>query len=258
MQNRQLHKKYPPRGGLCARPPKTFPEDEKKAGWRDVESTKEQVRAQGQNALALIGDVSRAADVQRMVEATLKQFGRIDILVNNAAAARGPDRVSVVQTDENVLRRVLEVKLIASFLFSKAVVPIMVKQGQGGRIINVSSAAGQRGAANMSAYCVANAGVQSFGEALAMEVAQYGITVNAVCPGMTDTSRLDGPEGPVRGARWEQSAKRLVPLQRAATDDEVGHYIAWLCTPAAGYITGQSLNIDGGYLLTGSWSVRAT
>lgn len=231
------------------RDPKTFPEDERTAGWRDVESTAEQVRAQGRRALPLLGDVSNAGDVGRFVEGTLKQFGRIDILVNNAAAARGLDRVPIVEMDEMVFRRVLDVKVVGTFLFCKAVVPIMIKQGQRGSIVNVSSIAGKKGQANMSAYNACNFGVQGFTQALAMEVAKQGITVNAVCPGMTDTSRLDGPEGPVRGARWEQSAKNLVPLQRAASDDEVGEFIAWLCCPAASYITGQSLNFDGGMVM---------
>ncbi|MSQ33631.1 MAG: SDR family oxidoreductase [Dehalococcoidia bacterium] len=227
------------------RDPKTFPEDEKQAGWRDVESTAEQVRAQGRRALPLTGDVANARDVQRMVEATLKQFGRIDILVNNAAAARGADRAPVTQLDESLFRRVLEVKVVGTFLFSKAVVPTLVKQGAGGRIINVSSIAGKRGGANGSAYSASNFGVQGFTQSLAMEVARHGITVNAVCPGVTDTSRMDSLG---RGDTWEQLLER-VPLHRAASDDEVGALIAWLCTPTASYITGQSLNFDGGMVM---------
>ena len=228
------------------RDPKTFPEDERRAGWRDVESTAEQVRAQGRRALPLTGDVANAGDVQRMVETTLKELGRVDILINNAAYARGPDRVPVTQLDERLFRRVLEVKVVGTFLFSKAVLPTLVKQGAGGRIINVSSIAGKRGSANTSAYCASNFGVQGFTQALAMEVARHGITVNAVCPGVTDTSRMDSLG---RGGTWEQMVKERIPLQRAAGDDEVGALIAWLCTPAASYITGQSLNFDGGMVM---------
>jgi 3-oxoacyl-[acyl-carrier protein] reductase/meso-butanediol dehydrogenase/(S,S)-butanediol dehydrogenase/diacetyl reductase len=181
-----------------------------------------------------------------MVDATLKEFGRVDILVNNAAYARGPDRVPVVKMDEKVFRRVLEVKIVGTFLFCKAVVPVMVQQGQGGRIVNVSSIAGKRGAANTSAYNACNFGVQGFTQALAQEVARHGITANAVCPGVTDTSRMDDLG---RGETWSRFLKERVPLQRAARDEEVGEYIAWLCGPAASYITGQSLNFDGGMVM---------
>lgn len=227
------------------RDPKTFPEDEQKAGWRDVESTADLVRAQGNRALTLVGDVANAGDVQRMVESTLKEFGRIDILINNAAYARGPDRVPVPQMEEGIFRRVLEVKIVGTFLFSKAVLPTLIKQGQGGRIINISSIAGKRGFVNASAYCASNSGVQGFTQALALEVAKHGITVNAVCPGVTDTSRMDDLG---RGAAWEQLI-RDIPLQRAASDEDVGEFIAWLCSPASSYITGQSLNFDGGMVM---------
>ncbi len=102
------------------RDPKTFPEDERRAGWRDVESNAEQVRAQGRRALPLTGDVANAGDVQRMVETTLKELGRVDILINNAAYARGPDRVPVTQLDERLFRRVLEVKGVGTVYIRKS------------------------------------------------------------------------------------------------------------------------------------------
>jgi NAD(P)-dependent dehydrogenase (short-subunit alcohol dehydrogenase family) len=225
------------------RDPASFPVDEKAAGWLGLESTAAQVREHGTRALAVVADVTSSVDAGAVVTAAMESFGRIDILVNNAAVGRGGDRVPLTELSEETWRRVIEVKLTGSFLMSRAVLPVFVRQGQGGSIINISSIAGKRGTPNTAAYCAANAGLQGFTQALAMEVAPHNIRVNAVCPGLTATSRMDGMRGEVD---WDKFLQDRVPLRRAAEDFEVGRYIAWLCTPAASYITGQSLNFDGG------------
>src|SRR4029453_15139107 len=126
------------------RDPATFPADEKAVNWNDVHSTVEQIEAQGRRGLALIGDISQQADVTHMVQRTLTTFGRIDILVNNAAVARGADRVAVIELSEELFRRVLDVKVVGSFLLCKAIIPTLLQQNQGGRIINLSSVMGKR------------------------------------------------------------------------------------------------------------------
>ncbi len=228
------------------RDPSHYPDDEKAVGWRDIESVADQVRERGRRCLALVANIADSAAVQRTVEATLQAFGRIDILVNNAATARGPDRVPLTELSEQLWRQVLEVKLTGSFLMSQAVIPHLVKQGQGGSIVNISSIAGKRGMPNMAAYCTSNAGIQGLSQALAMELAPHQIRVNAVCPGVIDTSRMDDLG---RAERWEATIQQLIPLKRAGTDEEIGKFIAYLCTPDASYITGQSLNIDGGVVM---------
>ena len=227
------------------RNPTSFPDDEKTVGWCDVESTVEQIKEQGRRGLALVGDVSKQDDVTRIVEQTYKTFGRIDILVNNAAIARGADRTSVVGLDEELFRRVLDVKLVGSFLMCKKLIPILLEQDQGGRIINISSIAGKRGAAHTAAYCAANFGLQGFTQALAQELAPCNISVNAICPGLIDTARMDVLG---RGERWERNV-RSVPMHRAARDEEVAGLVVYLCSPVAEYITGQSINIDGGLVM---------
>ena len=127
------------------RHPSTFPSDEKAAGWRDIESVKEEVEALGRRCLALTVDVTKAQQVQDMVDRTLAEFGRIDFLVNNAAFARGADRVPVVDLSEDVWHRVLEIKLTGVFLCSQAVARVLLRQGQGGSIIRISSGAGNEG-----------------------------------------------------------------------------------------------------------------
>ena len=228
------------------RDPSRYPDDEKALGWRDIESVAEQVRERGQRCLPLVANIADSADVQRTLEATLGAFGRIDILINNAASARGPDRVPLTELSEGLWHQVLEVKLTGSFLMSQAVIPHLVKQAQGGSIVNISSIAGKRGMANAVAYCTSNAGIQGFSQALAMELAPYQIRVNAVCPGVIDTSRMDDLG---RKERWEATIQQLIPLKRAGTDEEIGKFIAYLCTPEASYITGQSLNLDGGVVM---------
>jgi 3-oxoacyl-[acyl-carrier protein] reductase len=173
----------------------------------------------------------------------LQEFGRIDILINNSALSRGSDRVPVTELSEELWRRVLDVKLTGSFLMCRAAVPAMIRQAQGGSIVNISSIAGKRGAPNTTAYCAANAGLQGFTRALSVELAPHNIRVNAVCPGLIDTSRMDVLG---RAEAWTTLIRDRVPLQRAGAPLEVGRYVAWLCTPDAAYITGQSLNFDGG------------
>jgi 3-oxoacyl-[acyl-carrier protein] reductase len=226
------------------RDPSTFPEDEKQVGWRDVESTAEHIRAHGRRALTWVGDISRAEEVQRLVDRIMQVFGRLDILVNNAAYPRGNDRVPVLELDEAIWRKVLEIKLTGAFLLCKCIVPIMMQQ-RWGRIINLSSVAGKRGVPNTAAYCTANFGIQGFTQALAMEVARHGITVNAVCPGTIDTARMDVLG---RGETWQRQVESI-PMGRAASDEEVAGLIAFLCSPAAAYMTGQSINIDGGVVM---------
>src|SRR5215510_913353 len=196
------------------RDPAKFPADEKAIGWRDIDSTAEQVRERGRRCLPIVADVASSADVKRTVAATLQEFGRVDILVNNSAFARGPDRVPLIELSEDLWRKVLEIKLTGSFLMCKAVLPTMIKQGQGGVIINISSIAGKRGFPNTAAYCTSNAGIQGFTQALALEVAPYQIRVNAVCPGIIDTARMDVVG---RGEAWTKSIEQMVPLHRAGT-----------------------------------------
>ena len=224
------------------RHPSTFPPDEKEAGWRDIESTADEIRSYGVRAMPVVMDVTQPADVQTLIDDTVSELGSVDILINNAAAPYGEDRVPVIEVDEDVFKKVLEVKVVGTFLCSKAAAIQMIDQGGGGRIVNISSTAGKRGTARMAAYNASNFAVDGFTQALAKELATHKITANCVCPGMTETARLD-PVG--RGDEWWSRAAQ-VPLGRPAEDIEVGELIGFLCSPRAAYITGQAININGG------------
>ncbi len=227
------------------RDPATFPDDEKAVNWADVESTAEQVRAEGRRALALTFDVTDPAAVRQALADTVRELGRVDILINNAAVARGEDRTPVEQLDVDLFQRVVDVKLRGTFLCSQAFIEQVYKQGEGGKIVNVASIAGKRGNANTLAYNAANFGMVGMTQSMAREFGQHGVNVNCVCPGPVDTSRMDS----VRPDETNQGRKAGEPVQRWGSDDEVGDFIAYLCTEAASWIHGQSINQDGGVVM---------
>ena len=224
------------------RSPDRYPDDEKAMGWRDIESTVEQVREQGHQALSLVVDAMDRGQVQMMVDRTIEAFGRVDVLINNAAFARGPDRVPIIELDPDIFQKVIDIKVTGTYLCTKAVLPHMIKQGEGGKIVNISSSAGKRGSANTLAYNAANFAVVGMTQSMARELGTYNINVNCVCPGAVDTHRMDDLG---RSERWQQMGVNT-PIGRNGTDDEVGGLIAYLCSDAAAWIHGQSININGG------------
>ena len=227
------------------RDPDRYPDDEKVVGWKDIESTADQVREQGRRVLTLIVDVTNREQVQMMVDRTLEEFGRVDILIPNAAFARGPDRVPMVELDAEIFQKVVDIKVTGTYLCAKAAAKVMIDRGEGGKIVNISSVAGKRGSVNTLAYNAANFAVVGMTQSMAKELGPHGINVNCVCPGAVDTFRMDVLG---RGERWEQMAHDT-PIGRHGTDEEVGGFITYLCTEAASWIHGQSININGGTMM---------
>ena len=223
----------------------SFPEDEKSIGWRDIDSVADQVREVGTRALPLVVDVTDRQAVQAMVDQTLEELGRVDILINNAAFARGVDRVPISDLDEDIFQKVMDIKVTGTFLCTKASIKPMVDQGEGGKIVNISSSAGKRGSANTLAYNGANFAIVGMTQSMARELGPHRINVNAVCPGAVDTHRMDILG---RGDVWDGMATNT-PIGRNGTDDEVGDFCAYLCTEAASWIHGQSINQNGGTVM---------
>jgi 3-oxoacyl-[acyl-carrier protein] reductase len=227
------------------RDPATYPPDEREMGWRDIESTADDVRAAGRRALPIVLDVTDERQVDAMMERSMEEYGRVDILINNAAVAIGPDRAPIADVDPDIFQRVLDVKVRGMYLCSRAVVKVLQERGEGGKIVSVASSAGKRGSANTLAYNAANFAVVGMTQSLARELGPHKINVNCVCPAAVDTARMDRFG---RGDEWAEKAAAH-PIGRAGTPEEVGAFMAYLCTEAASWIHGQSINIDGGTVM---------
>ncbi len=199
-------------------------------------------RSIGERALAVPGDISAPGVPEEIVRLTLERFGRVDILVNNAALARST-RFPKLTADE--WRLALEVNMTAPFLLIQAVLPAMRTQNYG-RIINVSSSAGRTVSTLGGAhYTASKAGLLGLTRAAAKELGQFGITVNAICPGMIDTELTRENASPDLLERLAAS----YPVPRLGTAREVADLICFAASEAAGYITGASLDINGGDLM---------
>jgi 3-oxoacyl-[acyl-carrier protein] reductase len=225
------------------RPPERYPEDEREAGWRDVDSVADEVRALGRRAVPLASDVTEPTAVDSLMQRTLDELGRVDIIVNNAGAARGADRVPVVDLDIDVWRHVIDVNLHGTFYMSRAFGRQLLEQGEGGSIVNISSIAGKLLAANTAAYSASKAAIHALTCAMSAELGPAGVRVNAVCPGIIDTFRMDDVG---RGEAWDNLIERQVPLRRAGTGDDIAWMVLYLCSDQGAWITGQLYTVDGG------------
>jgi NAD(P)-dependent dehydrogenase (short-subunit alcohol dehydrogenase family) len=227
------------------RPPERYPDDEKAVGWRDVDSVADEVRECGRRALSLVSDVADDTAVEELAARVMQEFGRVDIVVNNAGAARGPDRVPVVDLDPGVWRHVIDVNLNGTFYMSRTFGRLLVEQGRGGSIVNISSIGGKMMAARTAAYAASKAGIHALTSAMSQELGASGVRVNAVCPGIIDTFRMDDVP---RGEPWDRMIERQVPLGRAGTGQDVAWMVAYLCSDQGSWITGQLYTVDGGTL----------
>jgi gluconate 5-dehydrogenase len=206
----------------------------------EIEKTAEEIRVQGRRALAAAMDVTDYSQIQRAVERVIAEFGRIDILVNNAATR---SHKPLLEMDEQEWRSVIDTNLTGAFLCCKAVGPFMVRQG-GGRVINISSRAGIRGRADVTAYCASKGGLNQLTLALALEWAPYNILVNAVAPGILNTDRAYAGATAIPTIPKERLAE--IPLKRAAELSEVVPLVLYLAAEASSCTTGQVMVIDGG------------
>jgi 3-oxoacyl-[acyl-carrier protein] reductase len=209
---------------------------------RDAARAEEVARALGERALALSGDINDPGIPTAIVRRTVERFGRLDILVNNAALARST-RFEQLEVDE--WRLALETNLTAPFLLIKAALPTMKAQGYG-RVINISSSAGRTVSTLGGAhYTASKAGLLGLTRAAAKELGKFGVTVNAICPGLIDTELTREYASPELLERLAAS----YPIPRLGTALEVSDLICFLASAAAGYITGTSLDITGGDLM---------
>jgi 3-oxoacyl-[acyl-carrier protein] reductase len=217
-------------------------------GWRGLESLVEEITRAGGMASGTLGDIADEADAERMVSEAVQRHGRLDILVNNAAAPQGLDRRDIEAVPVAVWDRVIRVNLRGTFLMSRFAVPVMRRQRHG-RIINISSMAGVVAAPRSTAYSASKAAVIGLTRSLSADVAPCGITVNAICPGMVATSRAILSEDPGLdvGAELRRRAQ-AIPAGRAGQPADIAAAVAYLASEGSGYMTGQLLVLDGGGL----------
>jgi len=203
----------------------------------ETEKVAGEIRALGAEALAVQGNVTVAADTERMIDAAMEKFGRVDILVNNAGITRDGLLMRMKEEDWDA---VLGVNLKGAFLCSRAASKVMAKQRYG-RIINIASVVGQMGNAGQANYCASKAGLMGLTKSNARELAKRNVTVNAVAPGFIATAMTDAlPE------KTRQELAAQIPLERLGSADDIANAVLFLAAERSGYITGQVIGVNGG------------
>ena len=202
-----------------------------------AEETLSLIQEVGGEALAVQADVSQVEDVERLIQTTLKTYGKIDILVNNAGITRDTLLLRMNETDWDA---VLDTNLKGVFLCTKAVSKSMMKQ-RSGVIINISSVVGITGNAGQANYSAAKAGIIGFTKSIARELGSRGIRVNAVAPGYISTDMTES-----LGEEVREQVMTQIPLGRMGQPEDIARTVVFLASPAASYITGQTLAVDGG------------
>ncbi len=205
------------------------------AGGEDVVR---EIETLGGEAIFVSADVSKRADVERMVQATLDRFGKIDILVNNAGIHDG---ASFTEESEEMWQRLFRVNVMGTVLPSQVVVPEMVKRKKG-KIVNISSKAAVVGEPYHAAYSASKGAILALTRCMAIELAPYGITVNAICPGPTYTDMLLG----ATDAAQREELTAIAPLGRLGQPEDIAGAVLYLASEESDWCTGQALSVDGG------------
>ena len=235
-----------------------LPPGEVRTGWRGLDSVAEEVSELGSRCFTVFCDLGNGDQLEEMVDQVVANYGHIDVLVNNARAIIGRDRVPVTDLDKEVWDHFLAINTTAVFLATKLVGQQMVKQGTGGRIINIASSAGKQASAMGAAYSASKFAVVGLTQASALDLAQYGITVNAVCPGQINTDRMsywERDQASEQGMSQEEFRRQIVdssaqrsPLGRIAEAEDIANMVAFLASDDASFVTGQAYNVNGGIL----------
>jgi NAD(P)-dependent dehydrogenase (short-subunit alcohol dehydrogenase family) len=207
-----------------------------------------EVRKGGGKAAAFTCDVADPGQVGMAIEGTRRELGPVDVLVNNAGIAPS---ASILKTSLATFKQVLDVNLTGAFLCLQAVLPEMVER-RWGRVVNIASTAARTGMRYTSAYCASKHGLLGLTRAAALDIADKGVTINAVCPSWVLTDMVERATGRIAQATHTDAAKALETLRqrnpqgRFLTAEEVADVVAYLCSPGAGGINGQAWSVDGG------------
>jgi NAD(P)-dependent dehydrogenase (short-subunit alcohol dehydrogenase family) len=207
---------------------------------KPLEETAKAIKSEGGKVIYQTVDVSKADEVQRMVEETIKAFKKIDILYNNAAVIVGIGK-TIVDLSEEEWDGLLAVNLKGFFLSSKYVIPHMIKNG-GGVIINCSSVSGHIGQRKQGAYNVSKGGIELLTKCMALDFAEHNIRVNAVCPGW-----VENDNNRVQIRQYKDEILRLHPIGRVGQTEDIANAVLFLASDESSWVTGASFMIDGGY-----------
>lgn len=207
---------------------------------KDLEDTKKEIEEAGRKCLAVKGDVSNYEDCERFIKEAIEEFGKIDVLVNNAGITK--DNLLMRMKKED-FEDVLNVNLVGTFNVTKNVIPYMMK-ARSGRIINISSVVGIVGNAGQTNYSASKAGIIGFTKSLAKEVASRNILVNAVAPGFIETNMTDVLKDEIK-----ENIAKSIPLKRMGKAEDVANVVKFLASKESSYITGQVINVDGGMIM---------
>lgn len=208
---------------------------------KDADEVVNEIKKLGSDAIFFTADVSKEKEVKRLVENTVKKFGKLDIFVNNAGILVTGTVETLTEKDWN---RQMDVNLKGVFLCTKYAVQQMIKQGRGGRIINISSIAGLVGFPGISAYCASKGGVSELTREVALDCAQYGITVNAIDPGVIST---DMTKSMLEDKATKDTLMANTPIGRCGQPKDIGNAAVFLALDESSFITGHNLVVDGGW-----------
>ena len=207
-----------------------------------TEALEQRIHALGDQAIGVEADVSKVADLQRLIDTTVQTFGRVDVMVNNAGVET---RTSILNTTEEQYQKVLDINLKSAFFGTQIAAKQMIAQGGGGRIINISSVHEDWPMPGNTAYCLSKGGMRMLTRTAGVELGPQGVTVVGVGPGAVDT--------PINAATEAdpEAMKRLdaaIPMARMAEPEEIGSVVAFLAGPGASYLTATTIFVDGGIM----------
>ena len=231
-----------------------FPVHEQAEGWRGAESVAAEIRAMGRKALAMDCDVTKSEQISACVSRIERDLGALTGLVNNAGVASSAGTASIVEMSDDLWHSTIDVNLNGVYNTSKAAARAMLGHGRPSAIVNISSLAGRFGFANYGGYCASKFAVIGLTQQMAAELATRKIRVNCVCPGSVDSDMLDGTikrKAHLAGIPFAEFKENynadLIPMQRRGQPSEQAAVVAFLLGPDSSYITGQTINVDGGY-----------
>lgn len=238
---------------LCRPLSSEFPGYVRTGSNEELVALADKIEGKGVRSLAVPLDVTDPAMVTQLARRVEEEFGSLDVLVNNAGGSPGPQAIEALE--ERAWLTTMDINLNGPYRVTKAMIPLLVKGGPGGSIINTSSRAGKVASAFMAAYCSAKAGLIMLTKVTALELSGKGIRANCICPGQVQTDLGEWgwkmkafAKGQTMDQFHEDLGKEL-PLGRPATPQECANVVAWLASDQASYITGQAINVTGGQLM---------